>query len=221
MSWKKYGETDYITTRWSGGTTTQLAIAPEGAVYADRDFLWRLSSAGVDDDYSKFTALPDYERLISVLKGDLEMKIADGPREALPCFTIRAFDGGVPVESWGKCRDFNLMLRKGKCAGAVQSVRIPAGGCAEITLAVPSGCYGNCFTAAVYCAEGDVTVSDAAAEGPRKAGNDIDVSAPAAGGMALSAKAGELLLNETCKTAPLRLASTEGAVLMVSSIFLI
>jgi len=212
MSWKKYGETDYITTRWSGGTTTQLAIAPEGAVYADRDFLWRLSSAGVDDDYSKFTALPDYERLISVLKGDLEMKIADGPREALPCFTVRAFDGGVPVESWGRCRDFNLMLRKGKCAGAVQSVRIPAGGCAEITLAVPSGCYGNCFTAAVYCAEGDVTISGVSACG---------ADAVPLSGNSVSAKAGELLLNETCKTAPLRLASTEGAVLMVSSIFLI
>ena len=128
MGWKKYGEAEYITTRWSGGTTTQLAIAPEGAVYADRDFLWRLSSAGVDDDYSKFTALPDYERLISVLKGDLEMKIADGPRQALPCCQVAAFDGGVPVESWGRCRDFNLMLRKGRCEGAVQSVRIPAGG---------------------------------------------------------------------------------------------
>ena len=212
MSWKKYGETDYITTRWSGGTTTQLAIAPEGAVYADRDFLWRLSSAGVDDDYSKFTALPDYERLISVLKGDLEMKIADGPREALPCFTVRAFDGGVPVESWGRCRDFNLMLRKGKCAGAVQSVRIPAGGCIEITLAVPSGCYGNCFTAAVYCAEGDVTISGVSACG---------ADAVPLSGNSVSAKAGELLLNETCKTAPLRLKSAEGAVLMVSSIFLI
>lgn len=212
MSWKKYGETDYITTRWSGGTTTQLAIAPEGAVYADRDFLWRLSSAGVDDDYSKFTALPDYERLISVLKGDLEMKIADGPREALPCFTVRAFDGGVPVESWGKCRDFNLMLRKEKCAGAVQSVRIPAGGSAEITLAVPSGCYGNCFTAAVYCAEGDVTVSGVSACG---------ADAAPLSGNSVSAKAGELLLNDACKTAPLRLESAEGAVLMAASIFLL
>ena len=35
---------DYVTTQWSGGATTQLAIAPKGAVYADRDFLWRLSS---------------------------------------------------------------------------------------------------------------------------------------------------------------------------------
>ena len=30
---------DYVTTQWSGGATTQLAIAPKGAVYADRDFL--------------------------------------------------------------------------------------------------------------------------------------------------------------------------------------
>ena len=26
---------DYVTTQWSGGATTQLAIAPKGAVYAD------------------------------------------------------------------------------------------------------------------------------------------------------------------------------------------
>ena len=60
---------DYITTKWSGGLTTQLGIAPEGAVYADRDFLWRLSSATVEDAESDFTALPDYERLISTLEG--------------------------------------------------------------------------------------------------------------------------------------------------------
>ena len=48
MEWKLLTKEDYVTTTWSGGTTTQLAIAPEGAVYADRDFLWRLSSAGVE-----------------------------------------------------------------------------------------------------------------------------------------------------------------------------
>lgn len=218
MSWKKYGEADYVTTRWSGGTTTQLAICPEDAVYADRDFLWRLSSAGVDDDYSKFTALPDYERLISVLKGDLEMKIADGPREALPCYQVRAFDGGVPVESWGQCRDFNLMLRKGRCKGGVQSVRIPAGGSVEITPAVPSGCYGDACTAAVYCAEGDVTVSGAEAGGPENTENG-GADTRAGGGSCTSAKSGELLLDEGRKTAPLRLESAEGAVLMIAVIF--
>ena len=57
---------DYITTKWSGGLTTQLGIAPASAVYADRDFLWRLSSATVEDAESDFTALPDYERLIQI-----------------------------------------------------------------------------------------------------------------------------------------------------------
>ena len=64
---------DYITTKWSGGLTTQLGIAPAGAVYADRDFLWRLSSATVEDAESDFTALPDYERLISTLEGTIEL----------------------------------------------------------------------------------------------------------------------------------------------------
>ena len=62
-------KSNYIISQWSGGTTTQLAIAPEGAVYADRDFLWRISSATVDLEESDFTALPDYVRLISVLDG--------------------------------------------------------------------------------------------------------------------------------------------------------
>ena len=39
---------DYVVSQWSGGTTTQLAIAPSGAQYGDRAFLWRLSSATVD-----------------------------------------------------------------------------------------------------------------------------------------------------------------------------
>lgn len=62
---------DYVTTEWSGGTTTQLAIAPGDAVYADREFLWRLSSATVDLEESDFTPLPDYHRWISTLRGDM------------------------------------------------------------------------------------------------------------------------------------------------------
>ena len=54
---------DFVTSTWSGGTTTQLAIAPEGAVYAERSFLWRVSSATVELETSDFTPLPDYNRL--------------------------------------------------------------------------------------------------------------------------------------------------------------
>ena len=53
---------DYITTRWSGGATTELLIRPRGAAYAQRAFLCRISSATVELDESTFTPLPDYER---------------------------------------------------------------------------------------------------------------------------------------------------------------
>ena len=55
---------DYKTTEWSGGLTTELSIAPEGSVYADRDFMWRLSSATVELEERDFTSLPDYDRII-------------------------------------------------------------------------------------------------------------------------------------------------------------
>lgn len=45
---------DYKTTEWSGGLTTELSIAPEGSVYADRDFMWRLSSATVELEEERF-----------------------------------------------------------------------------------------------------------------------------------------------------------------------
>ena len=95
MEWTLLTQEQYVTTLWSGGTTTQLAIAPEGAVYADRDFLWRLSSAKVELPHSDFTPLPDYNRLISIVQGEMELKIGDGDRSPLQPLQVRAFDGGV------------------------------------------------------------------------------------------------------------------------------
>ena len=119
MEWKLLTKDDYKTTSWSGGTTTQLAIAPEGAVYADRDFLWRLSSATVELEHSNFTPLPDYDRFLAVLEGEIRLQVGDQEPTSLIPGQVCAFDGGVPVESWGQCVDFNLMVRKGKGQGSV------------------------------------------------------------------------------------------------------
>ena len=117
---------DYITTKWSGGLTTQLGIAPASAVYADRDFLWRLSSATVEDAESDFTALPDYERLISTLEGTIELNHNGGEKLTLNPYEVHRFDGGDDTHSWGRCRDFNLMLRKGKCEGRMRGEHLAA-----------------------------------------------------------------------------------------------
>lgn len=118
---------DYLTTKWSGGLTTQLAIAPQGAVYAARDFLWRLSSATVEDAESTFTALPDYERLISTLEGEIALSHNGGEKFTLRPYEVHRFSGGDDTRSWGRCRDFNLMLRRDKCTGDLRGVSLAAG----------------------------------------------------------------------------------------------
>lgn len=142
---------DYVTTQWSGGTTTQLAIAPEGAVYAERDFLWRVSSATVELDESDFTPLPDYRRFISTVRGDMTLTHNGGAALTLRPGDIHAFDGGDDTHSAGRCTDFNLMLRKGRSDGTVRSFRGTSGG---VFQAEPSA-----ETVLLYCAAGDAEVS--------------------------------------------------------------
>ena len=149
---------NYIVSQWSGGTTTQVAIAPEGAVYADRDFLWRISSASVDLDESDFTALPDYHRWISTLKGGMTLSHEGGEKIVLAPYECHQFDGGVDTHSWGRCTDFNLMLRKGKCQGAVRSAKLAAGEHMTVRFeSAPSQQFPNAELM-IFCGEGKATV---------------------------------------------------------------
>ena len=197
MEWKLLTQADQVTTTWSGGTTTQLAIAPEGAVYADRDFLWRLSSAKVELEHSDFTPLPDYNRLISVLHGELEMKIGDGARFGLEPFTLRSFDGGVPVESWGKCTDYNLMVRKDKCQGIAQSIALTGGATCRWTAPLAAPQEGTACTLALYCVQGGVSLPQAGVE----------------------AKEGKLLLCRQADEGAVELKAHGDAVVMAAAIY--
>ena len=127
MQWTLLTKDDFVTTRWSGGTTTQLAIEPPEAVYADRNFLWRLSTARVEDEHSDFTPLPDYNRLLTVLDSEISLQEEGKDRFTLMPGTVFQFDGGVHVQSWGTCNDFNLMLRKGKASGEMQWLAMNSG----------------------------------------------------------------------------------------------
>ena len=150
---KKLTERDYRISDWSGGKTVQIAIAPEDALYADRTFLWRLSSATVDLDESDFTSLPDYMRLIAPLRG--EMRLTHNGSEAIDLapYEVHRFDGADTTHSWGRCTDFNLMLRKGACDGSVTAVK---GTPAEEMTIVPKP---ETETVVICCTEGSAEVS--------------------------------------------------------------
>lgn len=121
MKIKKIGTDMQSVSRWSGGTTTQLAIYPEDALYADREFLWRVSSAVVELPESDFTPLPDYDRILMILEGELSLSHDGGEEYTLHSLEQTSFDGASHTFSRGQVTDFNLMMRKGRCSGRVEA----------------------------------------------------------------------------------------------------
>lgn len=111
------------TSTWSGGTTTQLAIYPKQSEYKERNFKWRLSSALVEDEESTFTKLPDIYRHIMIIEGEMKL-IHEGHREVmLKPFMQDSFSGGWTTRSFGRARDFNLMLGQGS-KGELEAIAV-------------------------------------------------------------------------------------------------
>ena len=148
---------DFVVSNWSGGTTSQIAIGPQNAQYAKRDFLWRLSTATVNVEESDFTMLPDYARYISLLKGKIYLSHDGGKVLSLSPYEIHAFDGGRTTHSEGTCVDFNLMLRKGACKGNLFCLHLAEN--AEITIPAAPFTNGHHHTTIVYAAKGTGTLS--------------------------------------------------------------
>ncbi|WP_293797369.1 HutD family protein [uncultured Bosea sp.] len=99
-----------------GGTTTEIAVAPEGASLGDFD--WRISMAHVGQD-GPFSSFPGIDRTLSVLTGNgIRLAFGDGETVSLdratkPFFFAadRAVDG-VLVD--GAIDDLNVMSRRGR-----------------------------------------------------------------------------------------------------------
>lgn len=109
---------DYRAMPWKNGAglTTQLAIEPEDSTL-ETGFQWRLSMADVRMD-GPFSAFPDYERTILLLKGkgiDLDFNGNGRKRLATPLEPF-PFPGewhatGELLD--GPCRDFNVITHRG------------------------------------------------------------------------------------------------------------
>lgn len=115
---------DLATSEWSGGTTTQLAIWPESAIYAKRNFIWRVSSARVEAETSEFTSLPGVTRCLMILDGTLWLKHEGHYETTLERFAQDNFSGDWKTISRGRVTDFNLMTTSGE--GRVQIVEAPS-----------------------------------------------------------------------------------------------
>lgn len=105
-----FNQKDFQKSRWSGGTTTQLYIAPAGSSYAERNFEVRISTAKVEVKKSVFTSLPGISRKLMVLDGEIDIIHLDRYQKHLKAFEMDSFEGDWNTTSVGRCTDFNVMI---------------------------------------------------------------------------------------------------------------
>lgn len=110
-------------TKWAGGTTTELFIYPKEATYPERNFDFRLSTATVEIETSVFTPLPEINRTLMVLEGEMKLTHTDQHEITLKPFETDDFNGGWETKSLGKCVDLNLMCR-GKTSGKLTHIEL-------------------------------------------------------------------------------------------------
>ncbi|QRG67966.1 HutD/Ves family protein [Brevibacillus choshinensis] len=146
---------DQQTSRWSGGTTTQLSIYPNHADYGQRNFIWRLSSAAVEIEESEFTRLPGYWRHLMILEGELDIEHEGHHRIRLKPFEQDSFSGDWSTRSFGKVKDYNLMLAEG-CHGKLEAIRLESGSTRTIECSWPEGSLVR--WEAIYAAAGQMRI---------------------------------------------------------------
>ncbi len=109
---------EFTTTKWAGGETTQLTIYPEDAIFSERDFLWRISSATFTGTESKFSDFSGYQRYILPLEGTLSVAHKGLYSRELKKFEVEYFDGSweTSSENSSDCRDYNFIVKNGNLA---------------------------------------------------------------------------------------------------------
>lgn len=144
---------EFNTSLWSGGSTTELYIYPEDAVYKEGNFQCRISSATVEVEQSDFTSLPGVKRYLSIFQGHLDMVHGEEKKVSLEPFQVDCFDGGISTVSFGQVVDFNLMLKNG-ADGKMETLRLKS---AESALIAPKE-RENLLV--VYVVEGETTIGE-------------------------------------------------------------
>lgn len=94
---------------WSGGLTYEYMIYPKTARYADRDFVFRISSATIEEVPSAFTKFKGYYRYLVMLDNCLNIEI-NKEKRTYEKYEIMEFNSDDNVTSYTKGIDFNWMV---------------------------------------------------------------------------------------------------------------
>ena len=130
----------YKSTPWKNGRgqTQEIAIYPEGSTLQGGDFLWRLSTARVEQD-SAFSLFPDYDRTLVVTKGNGARLLRED--SSLPTvlgpLVPYTFSGEVAVHCelpGGSIQDLGLFTKKSKALANCEVIEVSASAPRELAL---------------------------------------------------------------------------------------
>jgi environmental stress-induced protein Ves len=119
----------YARSRWKNGLgyTDQIAIHPENADLKSANFLWRLSSAAIEQS-SEFSLFPNHDRVLMILKG-VGLKLTHhfpemGEEETVELPRLEAYEFPGDVKSRcelidGPIVDLSVFIRKGEVSARV------------------------------------------------------------------------------------------------------
>lgn len=100
---------DSAVSIWSGGLTYEYMIYPETASYADRDFIFRISSATIEQEPSIFTNFKGYHRYLVMLDNSLHVEV-NKEKKLYEKYEIMEFNSDDEVTSYTRGIDFNWMV---------------------------------------------------------------------------------------------------------------
>jgi environmental stress-induced protein Ves len=124
----------YKRLTWKNGLgfTDEVAIHPEGSDLKRGDFIWRVSSARIEQS-SPFSLFPEHDRVLVILTGNgvklTHTFAGEGSEESteLPAFFPYEFPGDVPSRCElisGPVTDLSVFFRKGTVEALVDVVEV-------------------------------------------------------------------------------------------------
>lgn len=147
----KHSPTKRTPIRWASGTSTEIFIFPEDASFAERNFLFRISTATVEAKESVFTHFKGITRHLMILKGQLELIHEGRYTKHLKPFDQDTFSGEWSTRSKGLVTDFNLMLTQG-ATGCLTAHNLPKNQPLSLTAT------GNYYF--IFIANGEISYQD-------------------------------------------------------------
>lgn len=109
---------DLTISNWSKGETREYYIYPETANYQNKDFIFRISSASINEVPAEFTNFNNYTRYLAMLDQPLSLKINNKEVKDNELILVK-FQSDDNVISYSRGNDFNLMINNDKAIGNV------------------------------------------------------------------------------------------------------